>query len=139
MTHNLNLNLEEFYPRPIETVWQALTDPEALSDWLMPCDFLPRVGHKFTIRGNATDNWRGFTKCMVLEVNQPRFMEWLWESADIAEPTRVAFELRSVEGGTVLTLRHTGMTTREDIASLSQGWPQKFFNLGEQILKKQVC
>lgn len=137
MTQPLSLNLEEFYAKPIEAVWRALTDPEALAVWLMPCDFLPKVGHRFTIRGTATDNWRGFTKCKVLAIEQPRLMEWHWESTDISEPTRVAFELRSVEGGTVLTLRHTGMTTQKDIACVSQGWPQILDQLGEQIVKNQ--
>lgn len=133
MTETLNLNLDEFYPKPIEIVWQALTDPEAIAEWLMPCDFRPTVGHRFTIRGNATETWRGFTKCRVIAIEPPRFMQWEWESADIAEPTHVSFALRSVEGGTILTLRHTGTTTRDDIESLSQGWPEKLRQFGDWI------
>ncbi|MBG6142966.1 SRPBCC family protein [Roseibium album] len=134
MSQILNLKLEEFYPQPLERVWQALTDPAAISDWLMPCDFQPIVGHKFTIRGNATENWRGFTHCEVLTLVPPTLMEWSWESADIEEPTRLSFALQSFEGGTKLSLIHTGTTTRDDIASLSQGWPRKLRQLKDQFI-----
>ncbi|WP_170416111.1 SRPBCC family protein [Ruegeria atlantica] len=126
----LRLTLKEFYPHPVETVWQALTDPVAIAEWLMPCDFRPNVGHRFSIRGAATNNWRGLTECVVIEVEPPRRMVWQWVSADIPEPTRVCFELEPVDGGTQLTMSHIGMTTQADIESLSQGWPMKL---------KQLC
>ena len=34
---------------PIERVWRALTDREALAQWLMPNDFEPVVGHSWAI------------------------------------------------------------------------------------------
>ena len=110
-------------------MWQALTDPAAVSEWFMPCDFRATVGHRFAIRGTATSGWRGWTECVVLLVDPPRRMEWQWESADIDEPTRVSFELQAIDGGTRLTLHHTGTTTLPDIESLSQGWPQKLGQL----------
>lgn len=127
--HRLHLNFEEFYSQPIETVWRALTDPQALCEWFMPCDFQPIIGHRFTIRGTATDKWRGFTHCQVVRLEAPTVMEWSWESADIEVPTRVLFELRSVQSGTMLILRHTGLTTSDDQQSLSTGWPQKLRQL----------
>jgi Activator of Hsp90 ATPase homolog 1-like protein len=39
---------EVVYTHPPGRVWRALTDSAALADWLMPNDFLPRVGHRFT-------------------------------------------------------------------------------------------
>ncbi len=126
---DLSLTLKEFYPHPVETVWQALTDPAAIAEWLMPCDFHPIAGHRFSIRGTATNNWRGLTECVVVLVEPPRRMVWHWASADIPEPTRVSFELEPVDGGTQLTLSHIGMTTQADIESLSQGWPMKLEQL----------
>ncbi len=133
MMQSFNLNLDEFYPKPLETVWQALTDPKAIAEWLMPCDFRPLVGHHFTIRANATDKWRGFTKCVVLTLEPPNLMEWQWESADIPKPTRVRFELQAVEGGTRLSLTHTGATIADDMESLSQGWPVKLAQLRDLL------
>jgi hypothetical protein len=40
--------LEVIYPYPVERVWRALTDSRALAKWLLPNDFEPRLGHKFS-------------------------------------------------------------------------------------------
>ena len=32
---NLDVALEEFFPHPVDAVWQALTESESISDWLM--------------------------------------------------------------------------------------------------------
>lgn len=133
MNREFKVHLSEFYPHPVEKVWRALTDPAAISTWLMPCDFCPQIGHRFTIRGNATGSWRGWTQCRVLALEPFKRMEWQWESTDIEEPTRVSFELESVDGGTRLTLRHSGLSTNADIESLTQGWPEKLRQLGEWL------
>ena len=44
------LLFEVTYPHSPERVWRALTDPKALAAWLMPNDFAPVVGHRFTFR-----------------------------------------------------------------------------------------
>jgi len=37
------------YPHPIEIVWRAISEREAISEWLMKTDFEPQVGRKFTL------------------------------------------------------------------------------------------
>ena len=44
------IEVDQFLARPPEQVWQALTDPDLLARWLMPNDFRPAVGHRFTFR-----------------------------------------------------------------------------------------
>jgi len=44
---------------PQEKVWSALTDRQSLSQWLMPNNFEPRVGHKFEFRTKPAP---GFTE-----------------------------------------------------------------------------
>ena len=44
------IRTDSFFPHPPEKVWRALIDPELLASWLMPNDFEPRVGHRFTFR-----------------------------------------------------------------------------------------
>lgn len=138
MKREFKVHLSEFYPHPVEKVWQALTDPTAISAWLMPCDFSPEIGHRFTIRGNASETWRGWTQCRVLELDPFKRMEWQWESTDLEEPTRVSFELEAVEGGTRLTLHHSGVSTSTDIKSLTQGWPEKFRQLGGWLSEQDM-
>lgn len=41
------IELTTIYNHPIADVWEALTNSEAMSEWLMPCDIKPFAGHKF--------------------------------------------------------------------------------------------
>ena len=34
---------------PLAKVWEHITDPEKIAGWLMPNDFAPTVGKKFTL------------------------------------------------------------------------------------------
>jgi uncharacterized protein YndB with AHSA1/START domain len=51
--------LERVYPHPPQAVWKALTDPKALSVWLMENDFQPRVGHRFRFRTKPRPGFDG--------------------------------------------------------------------------------
>ncbi|MGH7001873.1 MAG: SRPBCC family protein, partial [Stellaceae bacterium] len=68
--------MREFYPRPIEKVWAALTDSEALADWLMANDFEPRVGRRFTFHSDPIPGWRGRVDCEVVALEPPSRMVW---------------------------------------------------------------
>ena len=54
-----NLIFDEVYPHPIERVWRALTDSEAMTDWLMPNDFEPKIGHKFRFHTKPAPGFDG--------------------------------------------------------------------------------
>lgn len=123
----LDLNLERTFPHPVERVWAAISNADAISEWLFTCDFRPEIGHKFTFRTTPPEGstWRGWTDIEVLEFSPPTRMVWAWESAEIDVPTRVIFQLEPVDGGTKLSLSHVGDSTADDIASVSGGWPVK--------------
>jgi uncharacterized protein YndB with AHSA1/START domain len=70
----LEILLVEDYAHPIEKVWAALIEPAALAQWLMANDFEPRVGKRFTLRGEPTPQWRGWMDCELLEMEPPRWM-----------------------------------------------------------------
>ena len=61
-----DLRYEELYPYPIDRVWEAITDPDAISDWLMPTDFAPRLGHKFQFRTKPEPGFDGIVNCEVM-------------------------------------------------------------------------
>ena len=94
------------YPHPRERVWAALTDSAVLGRWLMPNDFVPAVGHRFTLRADPSPGFDGIIECEVLALDPPRSMTWAWRGGPI--DTQVAFELEEVEGGTRLQLVHSG-------------------------------
>lgn len=101
--------LSRVYPYPPDRVWRALTDPAALSEWLMPTDFQPRIGHKFQFRAFPVPGWRGVVDCEVLEFDPPHRMVLSWAGHEnMKHPTKVSWTLEAAEGGTRLTLEHAG-------------------------------
>jgi uncharacterized protein YndB with AHSA1/START domain len=67
-----NLRIEAYYDEPIESVWTALTDTKALSEWLMGKDFKPLVGHKFQFRHTLKSGREIVVNGTVEDVQPPR-------------------------------------------------------------------
>jgi uncharacterized protein YndB with AHSA1/START domain len=126
---NFDLIFEEIFPHPIETVWRALTDSAALASWLMPNDFVPRIGHRFSLRSPAIPGWPGRAECEVLEMDPPWRMVWSWRSADMRAPTTLTFELSAVPAGTRVTLRHAGDADPAMPDLICSRWPAKLRDL----------
>jgi uncharacterized protein YndB with AHSA1/START domain len=122
----LDLQFDELFDRPVEAVWQAVTDPVLLARWLMQNDFEPRIGHRFRLRDPATSDWRGWIACEVLELEAPRKMVWSWDGGMADEtPTRVVFELNPEGSGTRLLFRHEGEAANQRRVSLDSGWRRR--------------
>jgi uncharacterized protein YndB with AHSA1/START domain len=126
----LNILLVEDFPHPVEKVWRALTNPEAISVWLMENDFEPRVGKRFILRGREIPaQSRGWVECEVLELETPNRMVWSWDHEGGESPTKVEFRLDPILGGTRLTLSHAGEIDPLIGSSLRGGWPGKLAGL----------
>jgi len=84
------------YPHPVDRVWAALTSSEALAAWLMPNDFRPVIGHRFTFRTSPAPGFDGIVRCEVLELDPPKRMVWSWAGGNI--DTTVTFTLEEAAG-----------------------------------------
>ena len=84
------------YPHPVDRVWAALTSSEALAAWLMPNDFRPVIGHRFTFRTSPAPGFDGIVRCEVLELDPPKRMVWSWAGGNI--DTTVTFTLEETAG-----------------------------------------
>jgi uncharacterized protein YndB with AHSA1/START domain len=100
------LRFERWYDHPPSRVWEALTEPELLARWLMPNDFSPRIGHRFTFRTQPAPGFDGVVHCEVLEVDPPRRLAYTWRGGPI--DTVVRFSLTCERGGTRLRMDQTG-------------------------------
>jgi uncharacterized protein YndB with AHSA1/START domain len=131
----IDLSFREFYPHPIEKVWAAVSERDALAAWLMESDFEPIVGKRFRFVGAASPEWRGWMDCEVIAIEAPSRIVWSWQAAEADAPGRVEIRLKSVEGGTELTLTHTGETDpgRRSRYASGSGWPGKLTELGKQL------
>ncbi len=109
--------LERTIEHEPQAVWQMLTDPAKLAEWLAPGTLELRVGGaaklNFTDSGTVIDS--------TLTAFEPlRLIEYSWSSP--GEPTRpVRWELQPIEGGTRLTLT-VSVPETEDIARACAGW-----------------
>jgi len=126
-----SIHLERVYPFPPERVFRALTDPQALAEWLMPNDFQPKLGHAFQFRSRPQGNWNGVTDCEVVEFDPPRRLAYTWSGQNkdgtgrALNRTLVTWTLVAEGSGTRLILEHTGFTGFSEVATsflLGLGW-----------------
>lgn len=68
---------------PAGTLWRALTEKDLLAAWLMPNDFEPRVGHRFTMTTDPAPLFDGTVHLEVLELDAPHRMRWSWRGGPI--------------------------------------------------------
>jgi uncharacterized protein YndB with AHSA1/START domain len=117
------INLSVTYPQPPRDVWRALTDRELLAQWLMPNDFEPRIGHRFTFHAPRAPGFDGIVHCEVLELVEEERLSISWRGGGI--DTVVTFALEPAGSGTVLRFSHTGFAGvrgRVIALLLSNGW-----------------
>ncbi|MEO0470759.1 MAG: SRPBCC domain-containing protein [Bacteroidota bacterium] len=102
-----SIELSITYDYPIADVWAAMTTAEAMSEWLMPCDFQPKLGHQFQFRTKPAPGFDGIINCEVLEIDEPHRLTFSWSGGSL-ENTRVSFELTAKGDKTRLDFVHSG-------------------------------
>ncbi|MBO6515275.1 MAG: SRPBCC domain-containing protein [Bacteroidia bacterium] len=128
------------YNFPVEEVWQAIATKEAMSEWLMPCDFEPIVGRSFQFKSKPYPGFDGNIHCVVLELVENKLLSYSWTGGSL-EDTRVRFQLQPKGGKTVLHFEHSGfngfMNQLLVRRILSNGWKTKILpKLLLKFLKK---
>ena len=100
--------VDEYLAHPPTKVWRALTDPELLGRWLMPNDFAPVVGHRFTFRTapQPDGGFDGIVHCEVLDIEPERLLRLAWRGGHL--DTTVTWTLHAEGRGTRLFLEHAG-------------------------------
>jgi uncharacterized protein YndB with AHSA1/START domain len=138
-----SLVFERFLAHPPEKVWRALTDGRLLGGWLMPNDFQPIVGHRFSVQAAPRPGWNGMTTCEVLAIEPLKHLAYTWNTSRDGETntleTTVTWTLETVEGGTRVRMEQSGFRTTEVHAheGASQAWPLFFDNL-ERLLAESL-
>ena len=136
MTNSVRKKL--FFKLPVGDVWDYLTKPELLAQWLMENDFKPVVGHVFQFRGGEEDGpGHGVATCEVLEVIPNRLLSYTWKGSCHGEKvdSLVIWSLSEKNGGTELRLEHNGFDLFAQLMSHNAGWQDIFTKL-EQLSSK---
>src|SRR6478736_5584925 len=97
-----------------QEVWECLTRPELLEQWLGKTDFQPIAGHKFRfISPYGNDSY-----CEVLEVKPFTRLSYSWQKNSAKDNKSfhsiIVWTLVPKESGTELHLVHSGFTAPED-------------------------
>jgi uncharacterized protein YndB with AHSA1/START domain len=121
------------YDQPPERVWRALVDTRELASWLMPNDFEPIVGHRFTVDARPQ---LGLIEAEVLEIDPPRRLCCRWSGA--FGDTEVTFDLTAIPTGTRLRLTHAGWRDDEHRGGFDGGWAAKLNDDLVRVLKKEA-
>jgi uncharacterized protein YndB with AHSA1/START domain len=131
-TQARSIVIEKTLPHPPEKIWRTLTQAELIGQWLMPNDFEPKVGHRFTFKTKPMGDWDGTVHCEVLDCDPPRLLRYSWVGGSKANDaygsrleSTVTWTLTPSPGGTHLRMEHAGFRSPgNDFAynAMSPGW-----------------
>jgi uncharacterized protein YndB with AHSA1/START domain len=120
-----------FFPHPPEMVWDYLTKPDLMAQWLMKNDFQPIVGFDFQFRTGPIPSlhFDGVFYCKVLEIVPFKKLSYSWKSGPgegkITLDSIVVWKLEPKDKGTELLLTHSGFAKKENLNfynGLIDGW-----------------
>jgi len=118
-----------FYNHPPADVWEYLTKPELIEQWLMKSDLKPVVGHRFqfTTRPLPQFNFDGVMNCRITEVVPNERLAYTWQggmNGVITLDSLVVWTLTEKDGGTELLLEHSGFSEASQMAlgPMNEGW-----------------
>ncbi|MFD1628411.1 SRPBCC family protein [Pseudopedobacter beijingensis] len=133
------------FTQSAETVWEYLTNSELLAQWLMPNDFKPIVGHQFQFgtKPKLKLGFDGRIYCEVLEVIPYKKLIYSWKGGSSKETPSldsiVTWTIDITDGGTVLTLEHTGFKGIKNYLAyifMNKGWVKIGKRFSKQFNKK---
>jgi uncharacterized protein YndB with AHSA1/START domain len=127
-----------FFKQSPEEVWEFLTRPELLEQWLGQTDFQPVAGHKFRFMSPHGNH----AYCEVLEVKPFARLSYSWQKKSVNNNTfynsKVAWTLAPANNGTELQLVHNGFIAMEDVTGHENGWIACLKKFEERINQKQL-
>lgn len=130
------IRFEKTYPHPPEKIWKLISDSQILSEWLMPNDLLPIVGHKFTFKTKPGPGFDGIVYCEILEAIPNEKLAYSWTGGPIKN-SRVSWTLTALKGETHLLFEHTGFEGLAPVAIsflLGRGWKKNIYKAFDKRL-----
>jgi len=131
-----------YFPHKPEKVWDYLTKPELLEQWLMKNDIKPVAGHKFQFKSGPAPQigFDGNVYCEILEVVPNQLLSYSWncgpEKGRITVESTVIWTLNPKDNGTELTLKHTGIYSTETLVmydAMYAGWASNAKKLADRL------
>jgi uncharacterized protein YndB with AHSA1/START domain len=127
-----------FFETTPDIVWDYLTKPELLAQWLMENNFQLVHGYHFQFKGQSDDGcgYASAAYCQVLEIVPHKQLSYSWNSeegnGDMAFTSLVTWTIVPKNNGTELQLCHSGFKKTEDYMAHDAGWNK----CGEKIIEQ---
>lgn len=105
-------------------VWRALTEPELLTQWLLPVIGLKlESGVSFMFKTQPYPGWDGTVNCRFLEIEPQRKLRYSWVVGEMLD-TEVTFTLTPTGSGTRLSLVQSGFKPdqKQNFGGARYGW-----------------
>ena len=118
-------------PHQPEKVWECITNPELLGEWLMKNDFKPVVGHKFNFHTKPIPKmgFDGIVNCEVLEITPGQKLVYTWKGGPkpgvVELDTILIWTLTARDEGTEIILEHKGFKGWKNYITsiiMASGW-----------------
>jgi uncharacterized protein YndB with AHSA1/START domain len=142
-----SIKLNWFYPYPVETIWDCLTDPDKLKQWnnLSRSDFKAEIGFKWMEVQKPRRGWDGKMYFEVLEVIPMKKLAYSFKGGPDPQhmtlDTVVTWTLVAKDQGTELHLEHTGFEGLKGFITsliMEKGWAKHFAKKLMQYLNSQT-
>jgi len=123
-----------FFDHKPEVVWEYLTKPDLIAQWLMQNDFKPEVGHKFQFgtKPKIKLGFDGRVYCEVLEVVPFKRLSYSWRgepgNGQVSLDSVVVWTLTPKNNGTEVVLEHKGFKGMKNYLAyffMNEGWKTK--------------
>jgi uncharacterized protein YndB with AHSA1/START domain len=130
------------YSHTPQQIWDYLTKPELIEQWLMKTDFKPEVGAEFMFwtRPLPQFGFDGNIYCKVLEVTLFEKLSYTWKggpgNGEFNLDSIVVWTLTKIGNGTELTLVHSGFKAQENymmFTAMEAGWLKNIGKIEELL------
>ncbi|MEI7579855.1 MAG: SRPBCC domain-containing protein [bacterium] len=114
---------------PIEKVWDALTNPQTMSDWDAGPEIVMelKLGGKFSL-------WGGDIHGTNTMIDAPNRLKQDWFGGDWPLPSKVVFKLSQKGKITTVRLTHDNLPTAE-VGNFYQGWKDYYLGPIQRLLQ----
>ena len=136
--------IERTYNAPVEKVWKAITDRDAMQKWYFEfAEFKPEVGFEFSFEGGPPEKTY-LHLCKITEVVPLKKLSYTWRYDGYKGDSTVTFELFPEGSKTRVKLTHAGLETFAvnnnpdlDKKNFEAGWNDIIGNLLKEYVEKQ--
>ncbi|HEU4946759.1 MAG TPA: MBL fold metallo-hydrolase [Kribbella sp.] len=127
------LSVSRVLNRDAKAVWAAVTDPVELSSWLGPTHASDTTYGLFTVEPSTESSW--YT-ALVVTCDRDHSYTIDWRGGD-SSPARLAVDVISVDGGTLLRATQTGIPAHR-VAEDERLWNQRLERLASHLGAAEV-